>query len=331
MRRLVALAFAAALIGTALPCAQAQVYPSGQVYPSRPITVIVPFPAGGPTDTLMRVLSEPMRMSLGQPLIIENVTGATGSIGVARVVQAAPDGYTVSIGNTATHVINGAVFNLKYDLLKDLQPVALLPSSPFLLDARTSIPAKNLQEFVAWAKASAKPVSAGTPGVGSIPQMAGILLENLTGVRLQFVPYRGAAPAMQDLIAGQIDAMFDQAGNSLPQVRAGTIRAYAVTAKKRLASAPDIPTADEAGVPGLHATVWNGFWVPKGTPPEIVAKLNAAAAEALADPAVRERLADLGLEIPPRDQATPGALAAQQKADAERWWPIIKAANIKME
>jgi tripartite-type tricarboxylate transporter receptor subunit TctC len=325
MRRLVALAFTAALFATALPCAQAE------VYPSRPITVIVPFPAGGPTDTLMRVLSEPMRMSLGQPLIIENVTGATGSIGVARVVQAAPDGYTVSIGNTATHVINGAVFNLKYDLLKDLQPVALLPSSPFLLDARTSIPAKSLQEFVAWAKASPKPVSAGTPGVGSIPHMAGILLENLTGVRLQLVPYRGAAPAMQDLIAGQIDAMFDQAGNSLPQVRAGTIRAYAVTAKKRLASAPDIPTADEAGVPGLHATVWNGFWVPKGTPPEIVAKLNAAAADALADPAVRERLADLGLEIPPRDQATPQALAAQQKADAEKWWPIIKAANIKME
>jgi tripartite-type tricarboxylate transporter receptor subunit TctC len=325
MRRLVTLAFAAALIGAALPCAEAE------VYPSRPITVIVPFPAGGPTDSLMRVLSEPMRMSLGQPLIIENVTGATGSIGVARVVQAAPDGYTVSIGNTATHVINGAVFNLKYDLLKDLQPVALLPSSPFLLDARTSIPAKSLQEFVAWAKANPKPVSAGTPGVGSIPHMAGILLENLTGVRLQLVPYRGAAPAMQDLIAGQIDAMFDQAGNSLPQVRAGTIRAYAVTAKKRLASAPDIPTADEAGVPGLHATVWNGFWVPKGTPPEIVAKLNGAAADALADPAVRERLADLGLEIPPRDQATPQALAAQQKADAEKWWPIIKAANIKME
>jgi tripartite-type tricarboxylate transporter receptor subunit TctC len=272
-----------------------------------------------------------MRMSLGQPLIIENVTGATGSIGVARVVQAAPDGYTVSIGNTATHVINGAVFNLKFDLLKDLEPVALLPSTSFLLDARTSIPAKTLQEFIAWARANPKPVSAGTPGVGSIPQMAGILLESLTGVRLQFVPYRGAAPAMQDLIAGQIDMMFDQALNSLPQVRAGTIRAYAVTAKTRLPSAPDIPTADEAGVPGLYATVWNGFWVPKGTPGDIVAKLNAAAVSALADPAVRQRLADLGLEIPPRDQQTPEALAAQQQADAAKWWPIIRAANIKME
>jgi tripartite-type tricarboxylate transporter receptor subunit TctC len=317
-------AFAVALLGATLP-AQAQ------TYPTHPITVIVPFAAGGPTDSLIRVLSEPMRMSLGQPLIIENVTGATGSIGVARVVQAAPDGYTVSIGNTATHVINGAVFNLKYDLLKDLEPVALLPSNPFLLDARTGIPAKNLKEFIAWAKASAKPLSAGTPGVGSIPHVAGILLENLTGLRLQFVPYRGAAPAMQDLIAGQIDMMFDQAWNSLPQVRAGAIRAYTVTAKTRLAAAPDIPTADEAGVPGLYATVWNGFWVPKGTPGAIVAKLNAAAMDALADPAVRMRLADLGLEIPPRDQQTPQALAAQQRADAEKWWPIIKAANIKLE
>jgi tripartite-type tricarboxylate transporter receptor subunit TctC len=325
MGRLVTFACAVALLGTALASARAQ------VYPSRPVTVIVPFAAGGPTDSLMRVLAEPMRMSLGQPLIIENVTGATGSIGVARVVQAAPDGYTVSIGNTATHVINGAVFNLKFDLLKDLEPVALLPSTSFLLDARTSIPAKTLQEFIAWARANPKPVSAGTPGVGSIPQMAGILLESLTGVRLQFVPYRGAAPAMQDLIAGQIDMMFDQALNSLPQVRAGTIRAYAVTAKTRLPSAPDIPTADEAGVPGLYATVWNGFWVPKGTPGDIVAKLNAAAVSALADPAVRQRLADLGLEIPPRDQQTPEALAAQQQADAAKWWPIIRAANIKME
>jgi tripartite-type tricarboxylate transporter receptor subunit TctC len=324
MGRFIAFACAVALAGIAVGV-------RAEVYPSRPITVIVPFAAGGPTDSLMRVLAEPMRVALGQPLIIENVTGATGSIGVTRVVQAAPDGYTVSIGNTATHVINGAVFNLKYDLLKDLEPVALLPSNPFLLDARTSIPAKTLKEFLAWAKASQKPVSVGTPGVGSIPQMAGILLENLTGVHLQFVPYRGAAPAMQDLIAGQIDMMFDQAWNSLAQVRAGAIRAYAVTAKKRLASAPDIPTADEAGVPGLYATIWNGFWVPKGTPPEIVVKLNAAAVDALADSAVRQRLAGLGLEIPPRDQQTPQALAAQQKADAEKWWPIVKAANIKME
>jgi tripartite-type tricarboxylate transporter receptor subunit TctC len=302
-----------------------------EVYPSRPITVIVPFAAGGPTDSLMRVLAEPMRAALGQPLIIENVSGATGSIGVARVVQAAPDGYTMSIGNTATHVINGAVFNLKYDLINDLEPVALLPRTSFLLDARASIPAKSLQEFVAWAKASGKPLVAGTPGVGSIPHMAGMLFGELTGVRLSNVPYRGAAPAMQDLIAGQIDMMFDQALTSLVQVRAGTVRAYAVTAPVRLAAAPDIPTVDEAGLPGLHATVWSGFWVPKGTPGEIVAKLAGAAADALADPMVHQRLADLGLEIPSRDQESAQALAALQKAEAAKWWPVIKAAHLKME
>ncbi len=302
-----------------------------EVYPSRPITVIVPFAAGGPTDSLMRVLAEPMRAALGQPLIIENVTGATGSLGVARVVQAAPDGYTVSIGNTATHVINGAVFNLKYDLINDLEPVVLLPRTSFLLDARTSIPAKSLQEFVAWAKAAGKPLVAGTPGVGSIPHVAGILFGELTGLRLSFVPYRGAAPAMQDLIAGQIDMMFDQAWNSLAHVRAGTVRAYAVTAPARLASAPDIPTVDEAGLPSLHATIWNGFWVPKGTSREIVAKLAGAATDALADPMVRQRLGDLGLEIPPRNQQTGEALAALQKADAAKWWPVIEAAHLKTE
>jgi tripartite-type tricarboxylate transporter receptor subunit TctC len=318
----------------AFACAVALGFTAGaraEVYPSRPVTVIVPFAAGGPTDSLMRVLAEPMRASLGQPLIIENVTGATGSIGVARVVQAAPDGYTVSIGNTATHVINGAVFNLKYDLINDLDPVVLLPRTSFLLDARTSIPAKTLQEFVTWAKASGKPLVAGTPGVGSIPHMAGILFGDLTGLRLSFAPYRGAAPAMQDLIAGQIDMMFDQASNSLAQVRAGAVRAYAVTAPARLASAPDIPTVDEAGLPSLHATIWNGFWVPKGTPGDVVAKLTAAATDALADPVVRRRLADLGLEIPPRDQQTAQALAALQKADAATWWPVIKAAHLKMD
>jgi tripartite-type tricarboxylate transporter receptor subunit TctC len=318
----------------AFACAVALGFAAGaraEVYPSRPVTVIVPFAAGGPTDSLMRVLAEPMRASLGQPLIIENITGATGSIGVARVVQAAPDGYTVSIGNTATHVINGAVFNLKYDVITDLDPVVLLPRTSFLLDARTSIPAKTLQEFVTWAKASGKPLVAGTPGVGSIPHMAGILFGDLTGLRLSFAPYRGAAPAMQDLIAGQIDMMFDQASNSLAQVRAGAVRAYAVTAPARLASAPDIPTVDEAGLPSLHATIWNGFWVPKGTPGDVVAKLTAAATDALADPMVRRRLADLGLEIPPRDQQTAQALAALQKADAATWWPVIKAAHLKMD
>ena len=300
-------------------------------FPNHPITVVVPFPAGGPTDALLRVLSDRMRTSLGQPLIVENVSGATGSIGVGRVVQAAPDGYTVSIGNTATHVINGAIFPLKYDLLKDMEPVALLPSNPFLLVSKNAVPARDLRELIAWVKASPRPVSTGTPGLGSIPQVAGILFENLTGTRLQFVPYRGAAPALQDLIAGQIDMMFDQVWNSLAQVRAGTIRAYAVTASTRLNSAPDIPSVDEAGLPGLHATVWSGFWVPKGAPKNVIAKLNAAVVDALADPTVRQRLADLGLEIPPRDQQTPEALGRLQQAEADKWWPIVKAANIKME
>jgi tripartite-type tricarboxylate transporter receptor subunit TctC len=302
-----------------------------QSFPSRPITVVVPFPAGGPTDALLRVFSDRMRASLGQAVIAENVSGATGSIGVGRVVAAPPDGYTVSIGNTATHVINGAIFPLKYDLLRDLEPVALLPASPFLLVSKNAVPAKNLRELIAWAKASPRPVTTGTPGLGSIPQVAGILFENLTGARLQFVPYRGAAPSLQDLIAGQIDIMFDQVWNSLSQVRAGTIRAYAVTTPTRLDSAPDIPSIDEAGLPGLHATVWNGLWVPKGTPRGVVMKLNAAVAEALADPTVRGRLADLGLEIPPPDQQTPEALGRLQQAETAKWWPIVKAANIKPE
>jgi tripartite-type tricarboxylate transporter receptor subunit TctC len=292
---------------------------------------VVPFPAGGPTDTLLRVLSDRMRASLGQPLIIENVSGATGSIAVGRVVQAPPDGYTVSIGNTATHVINGAIFPLKYDLLKDLEPVAMLPSNPFLLVSNDAVPAKDLRELIAWVQTSPRPVTTGTPGIGSIPQVAGILFENLTGTRLQFVPYRGAAPALQDLIAGQIDMMFDQVWNSLAQVRAGTIRAYAVTAPTRLTSAPDIPSVDEAGLPGLYATVWSGFWVPKGTPGDVIARLNAAVVDALADASTRERLADLGLEIPSRDRQSPEALRRLQQAEAEKWWPIVKAANIKPE
>jgi tripartite-type tricarboxylate transporter receptor subunit TctC len=300
-------------------------------FPTHPITVVVPFPAGGPTDALLRVLSDRMRASLGQPLIVENVSGATGSIAVGRVVQAQPDGYTVSIGNTATHVINGAIFPLKYDLLNDLEPVALLPSNPFLLVSKNAVPAKDLGELIAWVRASPRPVATGTPGIGSIPQVAGILFENLTGTHLQFVPYRGAAPALQDLIAGQIDIMFDQAWNSLAQVRAGTIRAYAVTAPTRLNAAPDIPSIDEAGLPGLHATVWSGFWVPKGTPGEAIARLNAAVVDALADPPTRRRLADLGLEIPPRDRQSPEALRRLQQTEAQKWWPIVKAANIRPE
>ena len=304
---------------------------SAQVYPSRPITVVVPFAAGGPVDTVARILSEPMRASLGQSIIVENVTGAAGSIGVGRVARAAPDGYTLSIGHWSTHVVNGAIYPLPYDLLRDLEPIVLLPSNPMIVVSKNGVPAKDLNEFVGWIKANEGKVSAGTAGAGSATHVAGVYFQNVTGTRFQFVPYRGTGPALQDLVAGQIDLIVDQASNSLQHVRDGKIRAYAVTAKARLPSAPEIPTVAEAGLPSLDISVWYGLWAPRGTPKEIIAKLNAAAVQALGDPIVRQRFGELGLDIPPRDQLTPEALAAYQKAEIEKWWPVIKGANIKTE
>jgi len=302
-----------------------------QVYPSRPITMVVPFAAGGPVDTVARILSEPMRATLGQSIIVENVTGAAGSIGVGRVARAAPDGYTLSIGHWSTHVVNGAIYPLPYDLLRDLEPIVLLPSNPMIVVSKIAVPAKNLNEFVAWIKANEGKVSAGTAGAGSATHVASVYFQNVTGTRFQFVPYRGTGPALQDLVAGQIDFIVDQASNSLQHVRDGKIRAYAVTASARLPSAPDIPTVAEAGLPSLDISVWYGLWAPKGTPKEIIAKLNAAAVQALSEPAVRQRFAELGLDMPPRDRLTPEALAAYQKAEIEKWWPVIKDANIKTE
>lgn len=302
-----------------------------QVYPSRPITMVVPFAAGGPVDTVARILSEPMRATLGQSIIVENVTGAAGSIGVGRVARAAPDGYTLSIGHWSTHVVNGAIYPLPYDLLRDLEPIVLLPSNPMIVVSKNAVPAKNLNEFVGWIKANEGKVSAGTAGAGSATHVAGVYFQNVTGTRFQFVPYRGTGPALQDLVAGQIDFIVDQASNSLQHVRDGKIRAYAVTASARLPSAPDIPTVAEAGLPSLDISVWYGLWAPKGTPKEIIAKLNAAAVQALSEPTVRQRFAELGLDMPPRDRLTPEALAAYQKAEIEKWWPIIKAAGIKVE
>jgi tripartite-type tricarboxylate transporter receptor subunit TctC len=304
---------------------------NAQNYPARPITMIVTAAAGGPTDAIGRVLTERMRASLGQPVIIENVPGASGAIGVGRVARAQPDGYTIGIGQLTNYVVNGAVFNLQYDLRTAFEPVALLTTAPQLVIARKDHPANDLKELVAWLKANPDKAMAGSGGTGSPLHIFGLLFQKHTDTRFQFVPYQGGGPALQAVVAGQLDLMIDLAANSMPQVRGGTIKAYAVAAKDRLAAAPEIPTVDEAGLPGFHASVWHAIWVPKGTPKGVIGKLNAAVVEALADPAVRKRLADLGQEIYPREQQTPEVLGAFHMAEIERWWPIIKAAGIKAE
>jgi tripartite-type tricarboxylate transporter receptor subunit TctC len=305
---------------------------AAQPYPSRPVVMVVPYGAGGPTDTVARILGEGMRTSLGQQVVIENVTGASGTIGVGRVVRAAPDGYTVSIGNWSTHVVNGAIFALQYDLLKDLEPVARLSSNPYVVVGRKGLPAADLKELVAWLKANPDSATEGTAGPGSGQHVSGVYFQSITGARFKFVPYRaGSSEIMRDLVGGHIDLSFDQAITALPYVRNGDVKAYAVTASTRLAAAPDIPTVDEAGAPGLYISTWNGLWVPKGTPPDAINRLSAAAMDALADPAVRQRLGDLGQEIPPREQQTVDALGAHHRAEIAKWWPIIKAANIRIE
>jgi tripartite-type tricarboxylate transporter receptor subunit TctC len=324
MRKQLALGLAFALGSIAIVWAQP--------FPSRAIMLLVPFGAGGPADTIGRILAEGMRGPLGQPIVVENVVGASGTIGVGRVAGAPADGYTSVLGNWATHVLNGAMFALRYDLLADFEPVALVSSDPLLIVARKTMPANDLKEFIAWLKANPDQATQGTTGAGGISTVGGLFFQRATGTQFRFVPYRGGlGPAMQDLIAGQIDFMIDTAANSLPQVRAGTIKAYALTAKSRLPAAPDIPTVDEAGLSGLYALNWQAVFVPKGTPKGAVTTLNSAVVTALADPTVRRRLADIGQEIFPSEQQTPQALAAFQRAEIEKWWPMIKAANIKAE
>jgi tripartite-type tricarboxylate transporter receptor subunit TctC len=299
-------------------------------YPSRVITMVVPFPAGGVTDMLARVFANHMEATLGQSVIVENIGGASGSIGVGRVARAAPDGYTFVLANVDTNVINGAELPLQYDVVGDFAPVALLPSYPFMIVTKNAVPAKDLGELIGWLQANADKVTQGTVNVGSMQQLCGLAIQKRIGVSWQFVPYRGGAPAMQDMLAGQIDFMCTATGSFLPLVRSGQVRAYAVMSKTRVAAAPDIPTVDEAGLPGIYASVWNAFWAPRGTPPAIIAKLNAAVEDALADPTVQNRVTEMGLDMPPRDQSTPEALGAYQKAEIGKWWPIIKAAGIKV-
>lgn len=301
---------------------------AAQSFPTRPITIIVPFAAGGPTDQLGRVVAERMRQSLGQTVVVENVTGAGGTIGVTRAVRAAPDGYTISMGHLGTHVVNGAMYNLPFDLANDFEPLALLASNPMMIVSKNAVPAKNLKELIAWIKANEGKVATGTAGVGSASHFSGVYFQSLINTKLQFVPYRGTGPALQDLVSGQIDIIVDQMSNALPQVQANAIRAYGISAEKRVAAAPEVPTAEEAGLPGFHVALWSALWVPKGTPADIVEKLNAAVVEALMDPAVRKRLADVGLDIPPRDKLTPAALGAHQRAEMAKWYPMIKAAGV---
>ena len=302
---------------------------AAQTYPNKSITIIVPFAAGGPSDALSRIMGEHMKGTLGQSFVIENVTGAAGSIGVGRSVRSAPDGYTISFGHLGTHVANGAIYPLPYNLLTDLEPVVLLPSNPMVVVSKNALPTKNLKELLAWLKANQP--TAGTAGAGSGSHLAGVYLQSLTGLKLQYVPYRGTAPALTDLVGGQIDIIVDQASNSMQQIRSGGIRAYAITDTKRLKAAPEIPTAEEAGLPGFHMTMWSALWAPKGTPKDVIARLNTAAVTAMADPAVQKRLNDLGLEVPAREQQTPQALGVWHKAEIDKWWPIVKKAGIKPE
>ncbi|SPP93829.1 tripartite tricarboxylate transporter substrate-binding protein [Bradyrhizobium vignae] len=302
-----------------------------QLSPSRPVTLVVPFAAGGPTDTLARILSERIAGELHTTVVVENVAGASGSIAGARVARATPDGTTITIGHWGTHVLNGAILKLPYDVVADFEPVAMIAMGTQLIVGRKSLEANSLKELIAWLKANPGKATAGTAGAGTGAHVAGVFFKDKTGTDFQFVPYRGAGPAMIDLVAGQIDLMFDQASNSLPHVKSGAIKAFAVTSPTRLASAPDVPTVDEAGLPGLYISYWHGIWAPKNTPKDIVTNLNAAIIAVLADASVKQRFAELGQEIPPPEQQSPAALAAFQKAETAKWWPMVKAADITPE
>jgi tripartite-type tricarboxylate transporter receptor subunit TctC len=304
----------------------------GEAYPSRPITIIVPFAAGGPADTLARMLGRRMQKTLGQPLIVENVAGAAGTIGVARAARATPDGYTIGIGHLGTHVFNGALYDLPYDLVKDLQPIALLPANVSVLITKKEVPASNLHELIAWLKTHPDQATAATAGIGTVAHVATIYFERMTGVHMTIVPYRSGAAADTDVLAGNVTFFFDQVtGASAQLYRSGAVKAFAVAAKSRLASLPEIPTVDEAGLPGLYVSTWYGFWAPKGTPPDIIGKLNAATVAALDDPDLRRMLAAQEAQMPPPDQMSAAALGAFQKAEIAKWWPIIKAAHIKLQ
>jgi len=322
-------AAAAALLSAFLPVqspAHAQ-----QGYPSRPITMVVALPAGGGVDALARVIADHMRVTLGQPIIVENMGGAGGTLSITRIVRSAPDGYTIGMGTLSQYVVATAVYNLPFDILTELAPVALLPSVPYWMTARKSLPPNTLQELVAYLKANPDKVSSTSVGTASVGRFCGMFFQKATGTTFQFVPYRGGAPALQDIVAGNVDLNCDLAANSLSQFKSGNIKVYAVMSKQRWFAAPDVPTADEAGVPDVHVGTWHGLWMPKGTPEDVIARVNAAALAAMADPAVQKRIADLGMDLPPADIKTPAAFGAFHKAEVEKWYPIVKAAGVKAE
>jgi tripartite-type tricarboxylate transporter receptor subunit TctC len=304
---------------------------SAQVYPLRPITWVVGYSVGGPSDTIARIMAERMKVLLGQPIVIENVNGAAGSIAVGRVARAAPDGYTIGLGDGSTFVTNAAMYKLQYDVVEDFEPISMLPYAPQIIVAKSTVPAKNLSELLAWIKTNQNKVSYGTSGVGSPSHVSAVLLQNMTGAKFQLVSYRGAGQIMTDIISGHIDLSIAAPSVVLAQWRTGNARAFAITAKDRISAAPDIPTVDEAGLPGFYTSLWWGLWVPRGAPDYVIAKLNAAVVESLADPVVRARFAEQGLDMPTREQQRPEALRAFQKAEIEKWWPIIKAASIKTQ
>jgi tripartite-type tricarboxylate transporter receptor subunit TctC len=319
------------LAGAGIAIAAARRFANAETYPSRPITMIVPYTAGGPTDTVGRTVAERMRAELGQPIVLENIGGAGGSIGLGRVARAVPDGYTIEVGNWSAHVINGAIYNLSYDLKTDFAPIALCARAPQVVLSRKSLPATDLTSLVAWAKANSGNYTIAHAGIGTAPHIAALSFLKLTGTEAQLVAYQGSAPAIQDLVGEHVDMIITDPTTSVPQIQAGNIKGYAVTATKRIGAAPEIPTVDEAGMPGFYVATWNGLLAPKGVPKDIIAKLNAAAVVALADPAVRSRLIGLGQELPPPEEQTPEAFETLLQADIAHWWPIIRAANIKPE
>jgi tripartite-type tricarboxylate transporter receptor subunit TctC len=323
--KLAALAVAIAL--AACPGGHAYTEP----YPSRPLTMIVPFPAGGPTDTLARILTEHMRMSLGQPIVIENVTGAGASIGATRAAQAAPDGYTIVLGNWTSHVGAGAMYPAAHDAILESRPVSLISATPLMIVGRNAWPPKDANELIDWLRAHPGEASAATVGPGSAAHVCLLYFQEKTSTTFQLVPYRGGAPVMQDLAAGQIDMFCAEASQTLAFLRAGTIKGFAVMSRARWPAAPEVPTFDEVGAPGMYISFWNGLWTSKGTPDEAVAILNAAVVDSLADPGVRQRLGELGHVIATREQQTPQALAAFHRAEIEKWWPLINAVNMKPE